>query len=76
MAIRYNKLLKLLEERGVTSYTVKKAGVIGQATWQKIHNGGHIDTRTLDALCAFLHCQPGELLEYVEDAQGDTGEDG
>jgi putative transcriptional regulator len=24
---------------------------------------------TLEAICAFLNCQPGELLEYVPDEQ-------
>lgn len=65
MAITYNKLLALLDEKGITSYTVKKAGTIGQATWKKIHEGGHIDTRTINALCALLDCQPGDILEYV-----------
>ncbi len=25
---------------------------------------------TLDALCAALHCQPGDLLEYVPEEKG------
>lgn len=25
---------------------------------------------TLDALCRALHCQPGDILEYVEDEDG------
>lgn len=25
---------------------------------------------TLDALCKALHCQPGDILEYVEDEDG------
>ena len=67
VAILYDKLLELLKEKGITSYTVKKSGVIGQATWKKIHEGGHIDTRTINALCELLDCQPGDILEYVPD---------
>ena len=67
MAIRYDKLLTMLDEKGITSYTVKKSGTIGQATWKKIHDGGHIDTRTINALCELLNCQPGDILEYVPD---------
>ena len=26
-----------------------------------------LDTRTLDHLCSYLDCQPGDLLEYVPD---------
>lgn len=69
MAITYNKLLKIFEERGITSYTIKKHNIIGQATWKKVHEGGHIDTRTIDALCAYLKCQPGDILEYVPEDQ-------
>ena len=69
LAITYNKLLKIFEERGITSYTIKKHNIIGQATWKKVHEGGHIDTRTIDALCAYLKCQPGDILEYVPEDQ-------
>ena len=63
-------MLKLFDERKITSYTMKKDNVIGQASWKKIHEGGHIDTRTLDALCNYLDCQPGDLLEFVKDSEG------
>lgn len=49
MPISYSKLLKIFAEKGITSYTVtKKDKIIGQATWKKIHDGGHIDTRTIE----------------------------
>ncbi|TWV95153.1 helix-turn-helix domain-containing protein [Chitinophaga pinensis] len=28
-----------------------------------------IRLETLDAICAVLHCQPGDLLEYVEEGK-------
>lgn len=69
MPISYSKLLKIFEEKGISSYTVtKKDKIIGQATWKKIHDGGHIDTRTIEALCKYLNCQPGDIMEYVEPA--------
>ena len=69
MSISYRKLLKILNERNITSYTIKKDNVIGQASYKKIHEGGHIDTRTLNALCKYLDCQPGDLLEYTPDKE-------
>ena len=30
-------------------------------------NDGNIDTRTIDRLCKVLDCQPGDIMEYVED---------
>ena len=67
MAIVYTKLLKLFDEKNITSYTIKQNKVIGQETFKKIHDGGHIDTRTTDKLCKYLKCQPGDILEYVDD---------
>lgn len=69
MPISYAKLLKILEDRGITSYTFRKNGVIGQAAWTKIHNNGNIDMRTLDSLCEFLQCQPGDLIEHVSEPE-------
>ncbi len=67
MPIVYNKLLRLLDEKGITSYTIKKDNIIGQATLKKIKEGGDIDTRSLAKLCKYLNCQPGDLIEFVDD---------
>lgn len=70
MGISYKKMLALLEQKNETSYTLtKKNKIIGQATWKKINEGGHIDTRTIEALCKYLDCQPGDLMEYVPDSE-------
>nr|MDE5991486.1 helix-turn-helix transcriptional regulator [Oscillospiraceae bacterium]MDE6600370.1 helix-turn-helix transcriptional regulator [Oscillospiraceae bacterium]MDE7302294.1 helix-turn-helix transcriptional regulator [Oscillospiraceae bacterium] len=67
MPIVYDKLLELMKQRGITSYTIRQNNIIGQATLQKIKNGGDIDTRTIAKLCKLLDCQPGDILEYVPD---------
>ena len=67
MPISYEKMLKLFAERGITSYTVRRDNVIGQASYHKIMEGGHIDTRTIERLCKYLNCQPGDLMEYRQD---------
>lgn len=67
MPIKYDKLIALMRERGITSYTLKRDNIIGQATYKKIMEGGDIDTRTIAKLCKLLECQPGDILEYVPD---------
>lgn len=70
MSISYDKLLSLFNEKGISSYTItKKDKIIGQATWKKIHENGHIDTRTIESLCKYLNCQPGDILKYVPDEE-------
>jgi len=57
----------MMQSKGITSYTVKKDNLIGQATFKKIKEGGDIDTRTIAKLCRLLNCQPGDIMEYVPD---------
>ena len=67
LPIVYDKLVKLFNEKGVNSYTIKRDKIIGQASYKKIKEGGDIDTRTISKLCKYLNCQPGDILEYVPD---------
>ena len=73
MPIKYDKLLNLFEAKGITTYYLRKNGVIGNETLRKIkNNDAHIDTRTIEKLCKLLDCQPGDIMEYVEGAEGET----
>lgn len=66
MPMQYTKLFALLEEKGLTMYALRRDKVVGTATLEKMRkHEGHIDTRSLESLCEYLHCQPGDLMEYV-----------
>ena len=67
MPIVYTKLIELMKKNQITSYTVKRDKIIGQASLKKIKAGGDIDTRTIGKLCEYFHWQPGDILEYVSD---------
>ena len=67
MPIVLDKLINRMKEQGITSYTVRVKNLMGQATYKKLMSGGYIDLYTLEKLCGYFHCQPGDLLEYVPD---------
>lgn len=68
MAIVYNKLLDLLRERKISIYQLKANKIIGTATIDKIRkNCGNLDTRSINSICKYLNCQPGDIMEYVEE---------
>ena len=67
MPIKYDKFFALLKEKGISSYKLRKEKLIGQSILQKLRDGGDIDTRTIKKLCVLLQCQPGDIMEYVED---------
>lgn len=66
MGMNYDKLFKLMKEKGITTYYLRKNKVIGTETLRKLQKKeGNIDTRTIEKLCALLSCQPGDIMEYV-----------
>ena len=77
MPIVYNKLFCLLKEKNRTMYDLRKDRIVGTATLEKMRKGvGHVDTRSIESLCEYLDCQPGDLMEYVKDSGEDkTAED-
>lgn len=65
MPIVYDKLFRLLKEKGWTTYKIRKEKLIGQATLTALRNGtGGIDAKTIARLCEVLGCQPGDIMEY------------
>ena len=74
MPMKYDKLFSLFEEKGITTYRIRKDNLISQAALQKLRTGeGDIDTRTIKRLCAVLGCQPGDIMEYVPDETEGAG---
>jgi putative transcriptional regulator len=67
--IVYGKFFALLEAKGKTMYDLRKNKIIGTATLEKMRTGvGHIDTRSIERLCEYLSCQPGDIMEYKKEA--------
>ena len=70
MPIRYKiDILCALKNRGYTTYKIRQENIFGQATMQKIRDGEIVNAVNLSKLCVLLDCQPGDILEYVPDAQ-------
>jgi putative transcriptional regulator len=71
------KLVQLLDEkafkerRRITLSEVAEKTGIGRATLTRIANvpGNVTNTDTINALCEYFDCQPGELLIHVYDDQ-------
>lgn len=73
-AIRYRlDIMQALRERGITSYRILRENLIPQGTMTKLRRGDtSINLSSVATLCHLLHCQPGDILEYVEDGQEDA----
>lgn len=74
MGIRYYKLFDLLNRQGMKKSDLRN--VISSATVAKLSKGEHISGEAVEKICAYLHCQPGDIMEYVEIGKDNsTGEE-
>lgn len=67
--IIFDKLMDMMKEKGLTTYKIRKEKIISEGTLQNIRSGKSITTDSIASLCAALDCQPGDILEYVEDEE-------
>ena len=62
-------IMARLKEAGYTTYKIRKENLMGQQMLVKIRDGGLPSGATIDNICEWLHCQPGDLIEHVSDTE-------
>lgn len=67
MAIKYDKLFKLMKEKGLTSYKIRQENIISQGALTSLRAGKSVTMDTIEKLCKTLQCQPGDIIEYIDD---------
>ena len=75
MPVKYDKLLKALDDNGYNSYKVKSSRLIGSRTYYALKNKKtkkdgrpcSIDLETLDKIAKALNCKPWDLVDFVDD---------
>ena len=64
--IVYNKLWETMKQKGVSTYTLREKAGIDSKTIRRLKANENTETKTLDKLCAVLHCRLEDIAEYVE----------
>lgn len=68
MALQYKvDILPMLNERGYSSYRLRKENLLSQGVMQSIRAKKPISWANIEQICRLLHCQPGDLIEFIED---------
>lgn len=65
--IRFERLWRTMERRNVTTYQLREQCGIDSKTVRRLKANENIETKTLNKLCAFLHCNLEDIAEYIED---------
>ena len=67
MAVKFEKLFSLMKKRGLSTYRIRQENIISQSALTALSNDRSVTTDTINKLCKALNCQPGDIMEYVDD---------
>ena len=70
MGLKYKiDVLAELRAKGYNSVRLRKEKLMGEHAIQSIRRGSSVSWSSVETLCRLLKCQPGDILEYEEEAE-------
>jgi len=67
MALCYNKLWKLLIDRGMNKTDLRELTGLSQSTIAKLVNGENVNVEVLERICRILNCEIGDIVEIKKE---------
>ena len=62
-------VLNALKGKGIKTTTIRNNTLFSESTLQKFRQRLPVSWENLEMLCKLLECQPGDIIEYVEEDQ-------
>ena len=69
MSVSYNKLWKLLIDKGMKKKDLRDGIEMSSNTLAKMGRNEYVALDVLVRTCEFLHCNIGDIIEVVDDDQ-------
>lgn len=60
-------IISALKSAGYNTNTIRKEKLLSEGTLQSLREGKYISMDAISKICRLLNCQPGDILEYVDD---------
>lgn len=60
-------VMQKLSEIGYNPRKLRNLGILGERTMTSLRRGELISLKSIDTICRLLQCQPGDLLEWIDD---------
>ena len=67
--IVYKDIIEKLRNAGYNTNRLRKEKLLSESVIQAIRERKPITTTTINSICLMLNCQPGDIIEYVEDEE-------
>jgi DNA-binding Xre family transcriptional regulator len=71
MAVNYNRLWKLLIDKGMNKTQLRESAKIGTATLSRLNKNEHVSMEVVEKICAVLGCQASDIMEFVSVEAGE-----
>lgn len=68
LSISYNKLWKLLIDRGIKKKDLQQASGVSAASIAKLGRNGNVTTEVLLKVCKALDCDISDIMEIVKES--------
>ena len=72
MDVCYNKLFKLLIDKGMKKADLRKATGISPNTMTKLSNNEYVSMEVLVKICRTLNCDIGDVVEIINSPENRT----
>lgn len=67
--IVFDKLWKLMEEKGISTYVLREKCGIDSKTIRRLKANENMETKTLNRLCNLLDCKIEDIAEFIKDTE-------
>ena len=67
MALCYNKLWKLLIDKGINETELRVLTGISQSTMAELSKGENVNTNVLERVCKALDCEISDIVEIIRE---------
>lgn len=72
MRFSYNRLWKLLIDKGMNKQTLREISGVSSTSIAKLGKGGNVNTDVLLRICNALDCDISDIVEIVKDETTET----
>lgn len=72
MRFSYNKLWKLLIDRGINKKALREMSGISATSVAKLGKGGNVNTDVLLRICGALKCDVSDIMEFIDDEESNA----
>ena len=69
MPFKYNKLWKLLVDKGLNKSELCEKTGISRSTLNKLNSGENVNIEILEKICTYLDCGIEDIVEYTKEKE-------